>query len=168
MNPEALISAAVDAGGTIKTETGPVIAKGIWSLVVVVCLAILAFLPKWRVLGIGQRKDDLDRLMERIDELETRVEKADERARDADERAREVERKSAIVEREAAEHVHKNDMRLMSAVTAYQLVVGELVAKDPENAILRSAQEMMATAVSGDFGVGDGIKRLSNVRGKGE
>ncbi len=168
MTPENIVTAAVDASGALKTEAGGTIAKGVWSLVVVVSLAILAFLPKWRVLGIGQRKDDLDRLMERIDELETRVEKADERARDADERAREVERKSAIVEREAAEHVHKNDMRLMSAVTAYQLVVGELVAKDPDNTILRSAQEMMATAVSGDFGLGDGIKRLSTFRGVGE
>lgn len=175
--PPSLVKPAIDAAveaGKLQTADGGRISAGIWVLVVLASIAVGAIvraLPtftRWKEIGVGQRNADFDRLYERVTELEEKVDKADERARLADERARIAEQASNEMQRRAAEHVHQNDMRLMSAVSAYQLVVGELIARDPENKVLKQAQALMATAVMGDFGVGDGIRKLSMMPGVGE
>lgn len=175
--PPSLVKPALDAAveaGKLKTANGSEISAGIWVLVVLVSIGLgffgrmLPVFTKWKEIGVGQRNADFDRLYERVNELEDKVDKADERARLADERARLAERESQQTQRVAAEHVHLADMRLMSAVSAYQLVVGELLARDPDNVVLKRAQEMMASAVTGDFGVGDGIRKLSRLPGVGE
>jgi len=175
--PPNLIKPAVEAAaaaGKLQTADGEKISVGIW--VAVVLLSVLTgfaaralpIVTRWKEIGVGQRNADFDRLYVRVTELEEKVDKADERARLADERARMAEQKSADMQRAAADHVHQNDMRLMSAVSAYQLVVGELIARDPENKVLKQARALMATAVTGDFGVGEGIRKLSMMPGVGE
>lgn len=175
--PPSLAKPAIDAAvaaGKLQTADGEKISVGIWLLVVLVSIGVgflaraLPVVTRWKEIGVGQRNADFDRLYERVTELEEKVEKADERARLADERARIAEQASNEMQRRAADHVHQNDMRLMSAVSAYQLVVGELIARDPENKVLKQAQALMATAVTGDFGVGDGIRKLSMMPGVGE
>jgi len=150
MTPENLVSAAVDASGALKTEAGGTIAKGVWSLVVVVSLAILAFLPKWRVLGIGQRKDDIDRLMARVEGLESDI------VNERKERAEEVS-----IERSARV---KSQLQMSYLVAAFGMVSAELERKDEGNVVIKQARQMIARATHEDDPFGDLITNLDQLR----
>jgi len=150
MSPETIVSTAVDASGAIKTESGPIIAKGMWSLVVVVCLAILAFLPKWRTLGIGQRKDDIDRLMVRIEGLEADIVSE-----------REVRERDVTAERTARV---KSQLQMSYLTAAFGMVSAELERQDPGNVVIRQAREMVGRATHEDAPFGDLVNSLDRFR----
>jgi len=150
MTPENIVTAAVDATGALKTEAGGTIAKGVWSLVVVVSLAVLAFLPKWRVLGIGQRKDDIDRLMARVEGLENDI------VNERKDRAQEVS-----VERTARV---KSQLQMSYLVAAFGMVSAELERQDEGNVVIRQARQMIARATHEDDPFGDLVSNLDHIK----
>lgn len=138
----------------VKSATGAMTAAGVWAGVIMLALTILLaavkIWPKMRELDIGQRKDDLADLRTRIIALESKVEEANSRATSANDKA------------------HQSDMKLVSAVAAFQLVTTELRKHDPDSPALRQAQDLMAMAATGDFGMDRAVRVLATVRGVGE
>ncbi len=142
MVPPEIMKPAVDAAihaGKMKTANGEQIAAGIWILVAlasIVAGVIIRFLPKWRELGIGQRKDDLIRLGDRVDKLETSL------------------------KGETAARVQAQ-LQLSYLVAAFGMVSSELERQDPGNIVIRQARSMVAKATGKDGLSGDLIEALN-------
>lgn len=96
-----------------------------WALLVIVILAffkgypaISAAVATAREQGRLGRRGDMSDLRERISALEAKVETASETA-------------------------HQAELKLVSALAAYRLIASELLKLDPDNTILKQAQELL-------------------------
>ncbi|MBB4857026.1 hypothetical protein HNO88_000323 [Novosphingobium chloroacetimidivorans] len=90
--------------------------------------AIVKVWPRLKEIAANARRDDLDDLRERIVVLEGKVTTADAAA-------------------------HRAELKLVYAVNAIQLLAGDIRAKDPNNPILKQANDMLKLATTGDLGI---------------
>ena len=141
------------AAVAVKSTTGLLTAAGVWAGVImlglVLLIAVVKIMPKMKELRIGEKRGELDDLRERIVALETKVEEANRHADLANEKS------------------HRSEMKLMAAVSAFQLVTTDLRKHDPDSPALRQAQELMSMAATGDFGMDRALKALGAVNGVG-
>jgi len=117
-------------------------AAGVWTLVGTVTLGIVAilarFLPRWRELGIGEKKDIEARLSARITALEAKVDKW----------------------MKAAISAHA---QLTPVTSALALVTAELERKDPQNPVLKQSRELVKIATHRDEAFGALIAQLDEI-----
>lgn len=100
-------------------------------------VAVIKNWPKLKELAIKARRDDMDDMRQRITELET-------------------------VAKNASEKAHRSEMIVVTVVAAFQLAMGELEKLDPENKVLKQARELMAVAMTGDFGMDASLHKLAS------
>jgi hypothetical protein len=98
---------------------------GIWSVFAVVFIALIRAWPLLAAQAIkareqlrSEKRDDIDDMRERITALEGKV-------------------------TEATQTAHAAELKLVSALAAYRLIASELLKVDPDNMILRQAQELL-------------------------
>jgi hypothetical protein len=151
MIPEAAAQVATKAipvemhGGS--TTTGMITSGGIVTIILMLAYALIKIAPKWRELGIGQRKDDMDELRDRITVLERRTDEANQRATTAERATNEVR------------------MHMVTLNTACALLAGELAKVSPGNPVLIQAKELIRLAASEDMGWSEEGKKLAMMPG---
>lgn len=124
-----------------------------------VCLrALILVVPKLREMGIGQRKDDLTRLTERVDKIES--ENKSLRTSLA-----EAERVTNEVRIKAQTEINEIRMSTQATNTACQLMAGELRRINQDNPVLRQALDLMKQAASPDMGWGEAARGLAMLPG---
>ena len=128
--PPSALATATETAAKVSTTTGVWNASA--STLTAVCLLIglvtawVKFGPKWRELGIGERRNDLDDMKERIKELEGKVDALSATA-------------------------HAAEMKTVYAVAACQLLAARIRADNPDDPTLRQATELLAAATGGEM-----------------
>lgn len=133
------------SGGS--SATGMVTSGGILTIVIMFAYALIKIAPKWRELGIGQRRSDMDAMREDIAELKREV--------------RTLQNNLAHAERETAEV----RMQMVTMNTANRLMASELEKLNPDNPVLKQAKELIRQAASDDFGWGEEGRKLAMMPG---
>lgn len=166
---------ATVADAAVKTANGGSINAGIWTLVGVVVVAlcgvataIIKQVGPWKKGDSDARDADFARLRDEIATL-----KADhkETCEKQDKRIAKVEADAEGARSEAAtakEHAMQSDGKLQSALAACEILLALVereMASAPEIPLVK---RLLAQAASSDMGVGDGIRKLAAVRGRGE
>jgi hypothetical protein len=162
----------------MEAVAASVIAKGTasgWTLCVVSVIAVVVLLkilaaqrPKMKEMEIDAREADFERLRVEIATL-----KADHKETLEAQNARiskvEAEAEGARREAETAkEHAMRSDGKLQSALTACEVLLGLVEREMPDAKEIPLVKRLLAQAATSDMGVGDGIRKLAAVRGRGE
>lgn len=166
---------ATVADAAVKTANGSSINMGIWGvfalLVPVVGSIILAVIRQWGPWKKGDsdaRDADFARLRDEIATLKAdHKDKSDKQ----DARITKVEAEAEGARREAAtakEHAMRSDGKLQSALTACEVLLGLVEREMPDAKEIPLVKRLLAQAATSDMGVGDGIRKLAAVRGRGE
>lgn len=156
--------AGAAAQTAIKTAAGGSINTGIWTLVglIVSTLGIVwvAYIRQWgpwkktesdaRDADFARLRLDITRQDARISKLEALVETANNTAAQAN------------------AHAVRSDAKLQTALTACEVLLGLVEREMPEASEIPLVKRLLAQAASSDMGVGDGIRKLASVRGRGE
>lgn len=145
---------ATVAATTVKSTTGPIIAAGTWTGVIIVSVgAIVAYvriMPKLREINVTARLDEMQQMGDRIRTLEESVKDANKAIAAANQRA------------------HVSETKYTTLAAAVELMLGELEHLDPGNHVIKQVRNLVALAASSDAGVGDGLLKLMSVKGVGE
>lgn len=84
--------------------------------------------PQLKTIAASSRRDDLDDLRERVISLEAKVQSANDAA-------------------------HRSEMKLVYAVNAIQLLAGRIRSDDPNDPILKQANDMLQLATTGELSI---------------
>jgi hypothetical protein len=149
----AAVNLAISAA-TVKTVSGPYVAAGVWTGVILASISVIGFyvkiMPKLREINVTARRDEMLQMGMRIEALEKQVKDANEKIIAANNSARSSESKYTTL------------------AAAVELMLGELEHIDPSNHIIKQVRNLVTLAASADQGVGDGLLHLMKVKGVGE
>ena len=158
-----MLTILAEAAQQTPVEVKPTVASiltavGMWTAIIGTVGGIftrwLLTRPKMAELANNKQAVDMAHLNARIIALEAKVDEANHRAGTASDKA------------------HNAEMKMVSSVSALQaalqLVMSELRKHDPDSPALQQAQELIAIAVTGDFGMDRAVNKLSTIKGVGE
>lgn len=91
-------------------------------------VAVVKVWPELKKIATTSRRDELDDLRERITSLEGKVQNANDAA-------------------------HRSEMKLVYAVNAIQLLAGRIRSDDPNDPILKQANDMLQLATTGELSI---------------
>ena len=90
--------------------------------------AIVKVWPQLKTIAAASRRDDLDDLRSRVGTLEGQVQAANTAA-------------------------HRAEMKLVYAVNAFQLLAGRIRSDDPNDPVLKQANDLLQLAATGDLSI---------------
>lgn len=163
----AIASIAPVAAETVKTAAGGSIATGVWSLVgvVVTSLTVLAVAivkqwGPWKKAASDDRAADFDRLRQEIVDIRAQ-------ARSQSDELHEELKAVRAEAKSAREAVNRLEAMLACVRPAVSILVAEVRRLDPgneANAAVVQAQDLMAAASVGDFGIDRAFIGLANIQ----